>query len=290
LALVIVEGRYIESCPIGCAQPLMATDVVLPEGQLLRCPECGQRVSQCTEAQYLHSLKRFDTAAGTLPAADSWNRRDELGERWLRRILALLGKQPQEVRLLDVGCSSGALLMTARGLGFTAEGVEPSAEAAATARRAGFDVFTGFLEDAGIAEATFNAVVLMEVIEHLRDPRPTLAEIRRVLKPGGILLVTTPNAESWTAGVMGARWVRFSLAEMGGHVSFFSPGSLRRIAARTGFEPVRIDTRSVQFFERGQCSRAVYRMAKVGSELLNWPARLCGKGHDMYAYLRRPYA
>jgi 2-polyprenyl-3-methyl-5-hydroxy-6-metoxy-1,4-benzoquinol methylase len=284
------QQRYIESCPVGCAVPLVVTDILLPEGPLMRCPECGQRVSQTTEAQYVRSLGRFNTAEGTLPAADSKARRDQLGERWLRRILALLDKPPRDVRLLDVGSSSGALLMTARALGIAAEGVEPSAEAAETARRAGLKVFTGFLEAAGFPDSAFDAVILMEVIEHLREPRPMLAQCRRVLKPGGILLITTPNVASWTASTMGARWDGFSLMAMGGHVSFFSPGSIRTISERTGFEAVRIDTRNVRFFERGQCPAAIYTMAKIGSELLNWPAQLCGKGHDMLAYLRRPRA
>lgn len=284
------QQRYIGSCPVGCPGPLAVTNIVLPEGPLMRCPQCGQLVSQCTKDQYVLALARFDDAAGTLPAPDARARRDELGGRWLRRILTLLGKQPADVRLLDVGCSSGALLMTARALGFAAEGVEPSAGPAETARRAGLKVFTGFLEDARYPDATFDAVILMEVIEHLRNPRPVLAECRRILKPCGVLLITTPNAASWTANIMGARWNGFSLMDLGGHVSFFSPESIRIIAERTGFEVARIDTRSVRFLESGQRADVIYAVAKVGSELLNWPARLCGKGHDMLAYLRRPSA
>ena len=65
------QQRYIASCPLGCAGSLAVTDIVLPEGPLMRCPECGQRVSQATEAQYVRSLGRFNTAEGTLPAAHS---------------------------------------------------------------------------------------------------------------------------------------------------------------------------------------------------------------------------
>jgi 2-polyprenyl-3-methyl-5-hydroxy-6-metoxy-1,4-benzoquinol methylase len=280
------QAPYIASCPVGCAAPLVATDVVLPEGALLRCVECGQGISQCTAAQYARSLGRFDNAEGTLPSEDSRARRDEVSARRLRRILALLGKPPQDVRLLDIGCSSGALLMSARALGFDAEGVELSADAAETARRAGLKVFTGLLEAARFPDAVFDAAILMEVIEHLRDPRSMLSECRRILKPGGILLVTTPNMASWTARTMGARWSGFSLTAMGGHISFFNPRSIRLIAERTGFAVARIETRNVRFFVRGQCPAAVYAVAKIGSELLNWPARLCGQGHDMYAYLR----
>src|SRR5690606_36293528 len=121
------------------------------------------------------------------------------------------------------------------------------------ARRAGQNVTTGYLETAGFPEESFDAVILMEVIEHLGDPRAMLTHCRRVLKRGGILLVTTPNLASWTARIMGARWDGLDLNAMGGHVSFFSPGSIRRIAERTGFDTARIDTANVRFFERGQC-------------------------------------
>jgi SAM-dependent methyltransferase len=282
-----LQQRYLAACPVGCAVPVAASDIVLPEGPLVRCTGCGQLVSQCTEMQYLRSLETFDTSTGTFPGAESMGRHQQVSGRRVRKVLALLGKQPQDVRLLDVGCSSGAFLMTARKLGLETVGVEPSAEAAETARRAGLSVFTGYLEAARLPDASLDAVTLIEVIEHLRDPCSLLAECRRVLKPGGILLVTTPNAGSWTARLMGSRWDGFSLTAMGGHISFFNLRSIRVIAERTGFELVRIETRNVRFFERGQCPGAIYRAAKIVCELLNWPAQLFGQGHDMHAYLRR---
>jgi SAM-dependent methyltransferase len=280
------QQHYVTACPVGCAVPFATTDVVLPEGPLVRCTECGQLVSQCTETQYIRSLETFDTSTGTFPGAESVRRHEKVSARRLRKVLELLGKPPHEARLLDVGCSSGAFLLTARKLGLNTTGVEPSAEAAETARRAGLNVFTGFLDGARFSDASFDAATLIEVIEHLRDPRSLLVECRRVLKPGGILLVTTPNAASWTARLMGSRWDGFSLTAMGGHVSFFNPRSIRMIAERTGFELVRVETRNVRFFERGQCPVPIYRAAKIVSELLNWPAQLFGQGHDMYAYLR----
>ena len=72
-------------------------------------------------------------------------------------------------------------------------------------------MFTGYLEQAQFPDSSFDAITLIEIVEHLRDAKALLAECARILKPGGIVLVTTPNAHSWTARAMGARWAGFSL-------------------------------------------------------------------------------
>ena len=281
-------GQYVSACPVGCQSPLADSGIALAEGPLRRCVECGQLISNATEAQYLHSLGRFDTAAGTLPGSNALSRHEQNSARRLDRIAAALQRTPSAIKLLDVGCSSGAFLLTARRLGFHTEGVEPSADAAQTARNAGLSVFTGYLEQARFAETAFDAITLIEIVEHLRDPLALLQECARILRPGGVVLVTTPNAQSWTARAMGARWAGFSLNNMGGHISFFNVPSMRLLAARSGLEVHHVETRNVRFFERGQCSRPLHVAAKIAAELLNWPARLAGAGHDLHAYLQRP--
>lgn len=279
---------YMTVCPVGCTAPLRDSGITLQQGPLRCCSECGQLLSSATEAQYLRSLGRFDTSAGTLPDARSQSRHDKNSARRLGKLLAVLGRPSTTVRLLDVGCSSGAFLQSALHLGFHAEGVEPSAEAAQTARAAGLKVFTGYLEQAQFPDATFDAITLIEIVEHLRDAHSLLQECARILKPGGVVLVTTPNAHSWTARAMGERWAGFSLNDMGGHISFFNPHSIGLLATRCGLRTHHLETSNVRFFERGQCRPAMHTIAKIAAELLNWPARLAGTGHDLHAYLQRP--
>jgi len=279
-------GRYVERCPVGCAAPLEPTDIVLAEGALLRCAECGQLVSQCTEDAYWAALAKWDTALGTLPDARSAARHEAVRRRWLVAILERLGKAPSGTRLLDVGCSSGAFLGTATAAGLEVDGVEPSPEAAETARRAGYKVFGGTLEEARYPDAAFDAVTLIELVEHLREPRALLAECRRVLRPGGVVLVTTPNAASWTARALGAHWEVFSLRGMGGHVSFFNPGSLALLAARAGFAVSHFETRHVRLAEKDRSSRSGYVLAKLGAALLDGPSRVAQAGHALSAFLR----
>jgi SAM-dependent methyltransferase len=172
----------------------------------------------------------------------------------------------------------------------SAEGVEPAPHIAAAARAAGLTVHQGLLEEQRFADASFDALTLFEVVEHLKAPLALLRECRRVLRPGGILMISTGNARSWTVAAMGARWDYFHIAKDGGHVSFFHPDSMRLLAARSGFETASIGTRRVKFHEKGDVPPWRYAAAKLAAELLNLPAGWCDRGHDMLACLRRPRA
>ena len=279
--------NLITTCPVGCTAPFETTTTVMPEGPLLRCPACGQLVSQCSEALYAQSMQEFNDPRGTLPDARSAERSQRRSKKYLDNISALLGKTPAQTRLLDVGCSSGAFLGAAVKLGYAAEGVEPAPQAAATARAAGLKVHTGLLHEAAFASASFDAVTLLEVIEHLKEPLPLLQECQRILKPGGILLVGTANADSWQARAFGAHWDYLSIAKHGGHISFFNPASLAKLAAQAGFAQALLKTRSVRFSDRGNSSEPVYTVLKIAAELLNPLAALLHKGSDMAMYLRR---
>ena len=117
---------YVSSCPVGCSATLEDTALQVTEGALRRCTGCGQLLSSATEAQYLRLLGRFDTSAGTLPDARSQSRHDKNSARRLGKLLSVLGRPSSTVRLLDVGCSSGAFLQSALHLGFTADPPRPA--------------------------------------------------------------------------------------------------------------------------------------------------------------------
>lgn len=283
-----VGERLIEECPVGCVDSLVETSIVLPEGPLRRCQVCGQLVSQITARDFVSSMKEFDQPRGTLPTQRSQYRHDARAARLFRTMRRLVHSEPGViVRLLDVGCSSGALLKSAVHYGFDAEGVEPAAQAAEFAKSGGLKVFRGFLQEAHYPSLSFDAVTLMEVIEHLADPSALLKEVWRILKPNGVLVVGTGNGTSWTVQLVGARWGYFQVAEHGGHISFFNPTSLGLLARRCGFRVERSETRRVSLAEPHEVGRVTYRSLKVAAEMLAMPARLFGKGHDMLTFLRK---
>jgi len=283
-----MDERFITRCPVGCEPPLEPTRVRLPEGVLLRCPACGHQVSQASVARYHDSMREFDTAAGTDPAPGAQARRDHVAKRRIARLARLAGRPAGSLDLLDVGCSTGVFLSAAVAMGVHGQGVEPAPQAAARARARGLDVRTATLGEAGHAPGTFDAVTLFEVIEHLDDPITLAQQVRRVLRPGGIWLIGTANGRSWTFAAMGARWNYLHIDSHGGHVSFFTPASIRALASRTGFEVIGIDTRGLRVAERGDVPGPAYRLAKLATELLSPLATLAGRGQDMLAWLRRP--
>ena len=283
--VLMLEKRYLISrCPVGCAGELGETEMVLPEGPLRVCRMCGHLVSSCSREDYEASNQEWNTEEGTWPSQKDWKRMAYRKRRDLRTIRRLLGAK-DTYRLLDVGCSNGAFVSFANSLGISAEGVDPSEKAVENGRRRGLKIHCGYLQELGFERHGFDAITMYEVIEHIDEPKALLRECHRILKPGGVLLVGTGNTDSWTASVMKERWDFFDMHRHGGHVSFFSTHSLAVLAYRTGYSLGKIRTSSVRFGDKNDLPWLVFRSTRILAELLNLPARLFRKGHQMEAFL-----
>ena len=128
------------------------------------------------------------------------------------------------------------LLDRFRGQGWSVSGVEPDRRAANFARsHYRLDVKASTLEDAGYDPATFDAVVMLHVIEHLDDPAGTLETIAHVLRPRGFLVVETPVYDTLMYGVLGRRERSLSCD---GHIVFYTGRTLAALLERCGFEIV----------------------------------------------------
>ncbi len=128
-------------------------------------------------------------------------------------------------------------------MGWQAEGQEVDEKAWAAAReKYHLQVHLGELKTLSLGEATYDAVVMSHVIEHVHEPVELLAEVRRLLKPGGILVVTTPNAESQAHGIFKENW--FSL-EPPRHLYIYSTRSIARLAMLSGLSNFEIWTTNV---------------------------------------------
>lgn len=162
---------------------------------------------------------------------------EEAGRRQsARAILAVLKKLKKKGRMLDIGCATGFLLDEARKDGWEAYGVELSRWASTYAKeKLGLEhVYNGILKNAGFPDDFFDAVIMKDTIEHLTDPRGTLIEIRRIVKPDGIVCVNTPDVDSFISRVLKAKWWGIKQA----HLYYFNRRTLARMFASAGFTPI----------------------------------------------------
>jgi SAM-dependent methyltransferase len=113
-------------------------------------------------------------------------------------------------------------------------GFEISAAAAAGADKRATIRIGSELADARYPDALFDEVIIWHVLEHLSDPRGTLIEIRRILKPGGRLIVAVPNYSSLQSRWSGPAWFHLDLPR---HLYHFPLAGLRRLLMDTGFSP-----------------------------------------------------
>jgi 2-polyprenyl-3-methyl-5-hydroxy-6-metoxy-1,4-benzoquinol methylase len=150
-------------------------------------------------------------------------------------VLKRLGRfVPSGSTLLDVGAASGIFLNLARAAGYRVQGIEPSSALADDAERLfGLKLFRGTAGQFP-AGAEFQAVTLLDVLEHVTDPNALLATLAPLLAPGGVLVVTTPDIGSLAARLMGGRWWHYRVA----HVNFFGRRALERLLDAHGFDIV----------------------------------------------------
>lgn len=144
----------------------------------------------------------------------------------LERRLRELQRYTPRGRLLDVGCSRGAFLRVAQRAGWDVYGVELSREAASHAQAAfGERVHAGTLATAPFHPQSFDLITMFDLIEHCGDPLAELRAARDLLKPDGVLALTTPNITSLPAKLTG-RW--YAYIRPPDHLTYFSPKTIAR--------------------------------------------------------------
>jgi len=166
-------------------------------------------------------------------------------------------------KLLDVGCGTGEFLEKMKQLGWDVAGVEPDEQAAGVAKeRFGLDVSATTLAEARFSSNSFDCITAHQTIEHMHDPIEFLGESLRILKPGGKLIVTTPNISSLGHRVFRRCWRGL---EPPRHLFLFSPRALRTCVDRVGFQIEVLRTSARSTWEIWYASRLICRDGKIPS-------------------------
>ena len=189
--------------------------------------------------------------------------------------LALLRARVQGGRLLDVGCAGGRFVELAAHAGFEAMGCDVDRAAVAYGRDLGLDLRAGEVTDVDVSPASLDVATLWNVLEHVSDPKATLAAVVSLLRPGGVVLVECPNfvLYQWRARLGMApppSQYRLSAYE---HLNHFTARTLADVLRRAGCDDVGFSTATSTGAPglKGQLRRAVTRLLfRLSSGRVNW--------------------
>jgi SAM-dependent methyltransferase len=144
----------------------------------------------------------------------------------------------QPLRILDVGCGTGLNAEHLAAMGHTVVGIDVSPVAIERFKQKGFEGFVCNMEQEAavpLPSGSFDHVFASEVIEHIADTAPFLAELHRLARPGGMLVLSTPNSAFWPYRILGLLGRTPSEYQHPGHVRFFSKRSLVKAIETAGF-------------------------------------------------------
>lgn len=136
-------------------------------------------------------------------------------------------------KLLEVGCGDGSRLSRLADFGWSVEGQEVDPVSAAIAQKTSIKIHLGPLENLALQHASYDAIVMNHVIEHVHDPVKLLIECHRLLKKQGTFVVVTPNVRSYGHRVFKSNWRGL---EPPRHILLHSRDSLRQVALKAGFK------------------------------------------------------
>jgi SAM-dependent methyltransferase len=255
--------------------------------RIVRCVECGLvyvnprafriEPDDYFEGPYLSTIEKdgkLDSGIATL-----------YGE-----IIYNMGNRVAQGKLLDVGCAMGHFLGFAKRYGWEVEGVECSPYAASyAAEHFGAVVHPVCkLEDAHLQKDFYNSCVLVEVIEHLPDPRSTMTEVWRVLQPGGLVYITTPNFDCYRSLLLREEW---NAVIPIGHLYHFDAASLEKLLTSIGFSEVENLTGPAEFAAELEFARKSGHFKLSDEELagIGELAGPSGRGEGLVMCARKPW-
>ena len=273
-----------------------------PHESALACPACGERTAQrflyaknhceifqcerCglgrTQAAAFDPAGYYTQAYFSGDHADGYA--DYLGaEPVLRREFArtvdFIRRHRRSGKLVEAGCAYGFFLQEAQRY-FSVRGIERAEDAAAYCRRQGLAVETGTAESIGRAGGgPFDVIVMLDVIEHLRDPRAAMAALVRALAPDGIIVLTTGDFGSLLARTLGSAWRLMTPPQ---HLWFFTRLSIARLAAAAGLEIAALD----HPWKFVPLSLVAYHLGRMAGVRVKLPASRIGLPINLFDAMR----
>lgn len=274
-------------------------------GETAHKPECGYEWTtayRCTRCRTVflnpyvthEGMKEIyaspETLAQCFPFCDHYfedtekenreTRTFQVYEQWLDRLAKLTPGR----KLLDIGCGAGQFLKLAREKGWQAEGLEFDNALEKKLQQQGIPVTTGDFFQVDLPENSFDVITLWDVFEHFSEPVPALDRLRKLLRPGGLLLLACPKENSSLA------WLAKKFYQWSGgkvqypvkvvylidHPLFYSPKTLSSVLDGNGFEvrETMLDETDLRRVEFNPVIKFALRVLFIFSRLFKWQNRM----------------
>jgi SAM-dependent methyltransferase len=240
-------------CGLDNTRPMFTID----SGSVVKCINCGLvYLNPRPDQPVIYEEDFFFREYRDFYGVDYIEDRENIA-RIARRRLDALQRLESGGKILDVGCAAGFFLHEARCRGMEPWGVEISGFAVRYAReKLNLEVHHGSLESAGYPSGFFDIVTLWYVLEHVEDPFELLREVRRVLRPCGVLGIAVPNLRSLFRLLYHRQWIE-ERRKQRHHLYDFEPRTLRTLLEKSGF-------RASKMVSEGKMARSGISRAVIG--------------------------
>ena len=215
------------------------------EFSVASCKKCGlEMVNPQPSASVLsryYDVNYYGNGSMKFPPIIQWLRKISIIKK-VRKILSLY--EHEKGRIMDIGCADGAFLFNIKKREWNTTGLEISASAVREESFKDLDIIIGDITEHHFAEHSHNVITLWHVFEHLADPDIYLNEIRRIMTPEGLLVITLPNVASWQARWFGKDWFHRDIPR---HLYHYSPETLQKLLIKYGFRIQKIEHLSLEY-------------------------------------------
>ena len=257
------------TCPLCGPSASAVTRYDFAPYRVVACSNCGLNyLSPRLTQEAILKLYKDEAYYNSNISGQGYDEYMGIGDNWVKtftRRLKQIAPYKSAGRALDIGCGPGYLLTAAQKLGFDVHGLDPSDYIVGMGQKTWGDrIRLGLIESADYPSESFDLVVAFDTFEHIYDPKKFLSAIHRVLKPGGVLAITTPDPTSALAKVSGQNWVSFKLPE---HVFYWSPETIRKVLA-DHYDVLEVN-RAGQYATLGFLFRRLFRIGNNPGKFLN---------------------
>lgn len=231
----MVKNKYFENC-ILCGSSEFNSVYEKELEDLVSCKSCK-----------LVFFKKIPSLPELIANYNNYPRHDSISAITLKRyeeILTGFESYKKLNRVIDVGCGNGHLLAVAKKLGWEVFGTEFTDQAVQLCKQKGIHMQEGVLDPKNYEPNSFDCLFFVEVIEHINNPLEELAKFHKLLRPGGVLYITTPNFISYASRTLKSKWTCVEYPE---HLTYYTPSTLNKILVKSGFKKISLNTTGLSY-------------------------------------------